>query len=246
MNKQREAIYSLRKEILLGESGKDYVLERAEDVVDFILDTHCGEKTDPREWDLEGLTTDMLAYFDLRTEQLGDLDGLGADDLRARLTKAIRDKYEGKEERIGAGAMRAFERDIMLRIVDHAWKEHLLALDHLKEGINLRGYAQRDPKQEYKKESYELFQAMKERIEDSLLKTLFRLEPMNEEQIEEERRRRAEAFRRRFQLSAAAASGQEAPQTVVKKEAKVGRNDQCPCGSGKKYKKCHGINAAAS
>ena len=130
------------------------------------------------------------------------------------------------------------------------WKEHLLALDHLKEGINLRGYAQRDPKQEYKKESYEAFQTMKERIEDSILKTLFRMEPMTEEQLEDERHRRAEAFRKRFQLSAAAASAAEAgearPQTVKHAGAKVGRNDPCPCGSGKKYKKCHGATAAAS
>jgi preprotein translocase subunit SecA len=250
MNKQREAIYSLRKEILLGDAGKEYVLERTEDVVDFIIDTHCGEKVDRSEWDLEGVATDMLGYFDLRVEQLGDLDGLGVEGLRERLLGAVRAKYEEKEGRLGT-AMRAFERDIMLRVVDNAWKEHLLALDHLKEGINLRGYAQKDPKQEYKRESYELFQAMKERIEDSIIKTLFRLEPLNEEQIEEERQRRAEAFRRRFQLAAVQAGAQQSgqpqqPQPVARKEAKVGRNDPCPCGSGKKYKKCHGINAAAS
>jgi preprotein translocase subunit SecA len=249
MNKQREAIYSLRKEILHGEAGKDYVLERAEDVVDFVVQTHCGEKPDAQDWDLEGLSTDMLAYFDIKVEELGNLGELALDELRDHLKDAVTKKYEEKTERLGA-IMQVFERDIMLRVVDHAWKEHLLALDHLKEGINLRGYAQRDPKQEYKKESYEAFQTMKERIEDSILKTLFRMEPMTEEQIEEDRRRRAEAFRKRFQLSAAAASAAEAaeakPQTVVRKGDKVGRNDPCPCGSGKKYKKCHGATAAVS
>jgi preprotein translocase subunit SecA len=246
MNKQREAIYALRKEILLGEAGKDYVLERAADVLDFVVDTHCGEKTDPRDWDLEALSTDMLAYFDIGVEELGALDELGLDELRDHLKKTVTDKYEAKEARLGGDFMRAFERDIMLRVVDHAWKEHLLALDHLKEGINLRGYGQRDPKQEYKKESYELFQTMKERVEDTLLKTLFRLEPMNEQQMEEERQRRAEAFRRRFQLAApqGASGGEPQSQTVVRKGEKVGRNDPCPCGSGKKYKKCHGTDAA--
>ena len=249
MNKQREAIYGLRKEILHGEAGKDYVLERADDVIDYVADTHCGEKVDPQDWNLEGISTEMLAYFDLGVEQLGKLEELGVDELRDHLKATVKAKYEEKEQRLGA-IMRLFERDIMLRVVDHAWKEHLLALDHLKEGINLRGYGQRDPKQEYKKESYEAFQLMKERVEDSILKTLFRMEPMTEEQMEEERRRRAEAFRRRFQLSAAAATAAEAgegkPQTVVRKGEKVGRNDPCPCGSGKKYKKCHGATAAVS
>jgi preprotein translocase subunit SecA len=249
MNKQREAIYALRKEILLGDAGKEYVLERAEDAVDYAMGTHCGEKVDAQDWDLEALSTDMLAYFDIHVGELGNLESMALDELREHLKASVTKKYEEKSERLGA-IMQVFERDIMLRVVDHAWKEHLLALDHLKEGINLRGYAQRDPKQEYKKESYEAFQLMKERIEDQILKTLFRMEPMTEEQLEEERRRRAEAFRKRFQLSAAAASAAEAaearPQTVKNTSAKVGRNDPCPCGSGKKYKKCHGATAAVS
>jgi preprotein translocase subunit SecA len=249
MNKQREAIYSLRKEILLGEAGKDYVLERADDVVDFVMDTQCGQKVDAQDWDLGALATDMLAYFDIQVGELGDLESLALEELREHLKGLVTTKYEEKSQRLGA-IMQLFERDIMLRVVDHAWKEHLLGLDHLKEGINLRGYAQRDPKQEYKKESYEAFQLMKERIEDQILKTLFRMEPMTEEQMEEERRRRAEAFRKRFQLSAAAASAAEAaearPQTIKHAGAKVGRNDPCPCGSGKKYKKCHGATAAVS
>ena len=248
MNKQREAIYALRKEILLGQAGKDYVLERAADVVDYVVETHTADKADPRDWDLEALATDVLGYFDIGVEQLGELGELGLDELRDHLKKVVTDKYEAKEARLGGDFMRAFERDIMLRVVDHAWKEHLLALDHLKEGINLRGYGQRDPKQEYKKESYELFQTMKERVEDTLLKTLFRLEPMTEQQMEEERQRRAEAFRRRFQLTApqGASGGEAQAQTVVRKGEKVGRNDPCPCGSGKKYKKCHGATVAAS
>jgi len=135
-------------------------------------------------------------------------------------------------------------------VVDHSWKDHLLALDHLKEGIGLRGYGQKDPLNEYKKESYELFLAMKERVEDTVIKTLYRLEPVSEAQMEEERRRKAEAQRaaaaQRFQFSAPAKSAEASKAaTVVNKEAKVGRNDPCPCGSGKKYKKCHGAAAGA-
>ncbi|HET9768717.1 MAG TPA: preprotein translocase subunit SecA, partial [Thermoanaerobaculia bacterium] len=151
MNKQREAIYALRKEILLGEAGKDYVLERADDVVDFVMDTHCGQKVDAQDWELEPLATDMLAYFDIQVGELGDLESLALEELREHLKGLVTTKYEEKSQRLGA-IMQLFERDIMLRVVDHAWKEHLLGLDHLKEGINLRGYAQRDPKQEYKKE----------------------------------------------------------------------------------------------
>jgi preprotein translocase subunit SecA len=136
----------------------------------------------------------------------------------------------------------------MLRVVDQSWKDHLLALDHLKEGIGLRGYGQRDPKQEYKKESFDLFQAMKERIEDTITKTLFRLEPVSEEQMAEQRRRR-QAPPMGFQFSAPAKAGpppRQQPQTVVRQGEKVGRNDPCPCGSGKKYKKCHGASSAVA
>ncbi len=153
-------------------------------------------------------------------------------------------RYDAKEERLGSELMRMFERDIMLRVVDQSWKDHLLALDHLKEGIGLRGYGQRDPKNEYKRESYELFQAMKERIEDTVLKTLFRLEPLSEEQLAERRQQQGDAAARRMRFTAPPKAGAPArPQTVKRDEKKVGRNDPCPCGSGKKYKKCHGSPA---
>ena len=134
--------------------------------------------------------------------------------------------------------MRVFKRDIMLRVADHSWKDHL-ALDHLKEGIGLRGYGQRDPLNEYKKESYDLFLGMKDQVEDTVIKTLFRLEPVSEEQLAEERRRQA-APAKRFEFTAPAKTAEPASATVVRKDVKVGRNDPCPCGSGKKYKKCHG------
>jgi preprotein translocase subunit SecA len=165
MNKQREAIYDLRKEVLSGREGKDYVLRTAQDIIGYLIDTHCPEKSDPRDWNLSGLHTDLMAYFQIDTNTLGlKLDELGVDELEDQLTTTVTSKYEGKEEKHGEDVMRAFERFLLLREVDFAWKDHLLALDHLKEGIGLRGYGQRDPKNEYKRESYDLFQAMKERI----------------------------------------------------------------------------------
>ncbi len=248
MNKQREAIYTLRKDILEGREGRDYVLGIARDVVNYVVETHCPEKADPRDWELEAIVTDMLAYFNLPVGELdSDLEELGIDELKDSLWQAVEAKYAAKEERLGSELMRLFERDILLRVVDGAWKDHLLALDHLKEGIGLRGYGQRDPLQEYKRESFELFQAMKERVEDTILKTLFRLEPVSEEQLaEQQRRRRLAGPATRFQLSAPPkeASGRQRPATVVRDGEKVGRNDPCPCGSGKKYKKCHGAPEA--
>jgi preprotein translocase subunit SecA len=255
MNKQREAIYQLRRDILEGREGRDYILRVATDVVAYLVDTHCPEKSDAREWNLTELSTDVIAYFDIQLHG-GDvrIEELDAAQLREHIQGLVEARYSEKESRLGSDLMRLFERDVMLRIVDAAWKDHLLALDHLKEGIGLRGYGQRDPKNEYKRESYDLFSGMKERIEDSVIKTLFRLEPVSPEQMEERRRARAAAaLRPRFQLEGGAGTAPSAfaprqagppqpakPQTVVRQGDKIGRNDPCPCGSGKKYKKCHG------
>ncbi len=246
MNKQREEVYRLRHGIQTGAEGRDYVLQVAGDILDFVLDNHCPEKADPLDWNLGEVSTDMLAYFDLSVSDLdAKLEELGIDELRAELWTAIESKYDEKEERLGSELMRLFEREVLLRVVDTSWKDHLLALDHLREGIGLRGYGQRDPKQEYKRESYELFQAMKERIEDGAIRTLFRAEPVSEEQMAEQRQRR-KAPASRFQFSAPRKTTAPAPKTVVRSSEKVGRNAPCPCGSGKKYKKCHGAAARAA
>ena len=247
MNKQRTEIYALRRDILEGREGRDYVMQVAGDVLDYVLDNHCSDKLDPEDWNLSEVTTDLLAYYNLNVAELGiQLDELGIDELRDGVWAAVEEKYREKEERLGDELMRLFERHVLLREVDHAWKDHLLALDHLKEGIGLRGYGQRDPKQEYKRESYELFQAMKERIEDAIIKTLFRAEPVSEEQMAEQRRRRAATPDQGIQFSAPPKAAISKPKTVVRKEGKVGRNEPCPCGSGKKYKKCHGARTAAA
>ncbi len=241
MNKQREAIYKLRRDILEGREGRDYVMGLAEDILDGLLDLHCPEKSDPQDWDLTGLRTEMLAYFNINAGGM-NLDELGIDERRETLWKVIEERYAEKESRHDPEVIRGFERAIMLQSVDTAWKDHLLALDHLKEGIGLRGYGQRDPLQEYKKESFDLFDMMRERVENDIVQKLFRFEPMTEEQVIEQRARQQRAAAPRIELSAPPkVEGQRPQQPAANRgEVKVGRNDPCPCGSGKKYKKCHG------
>ncbi|REJ83438.1 MAG: preprotein translocase subunit SecA [Acidobacteria bacterium] len=272
MNKQREAIYRLRRDILDGTEGREYVLGVARDVIGYLVDGTCDRKVDPSEWQLDDLEHEFKAYFDVDLSEAGiDLRTLGRDALHDDLVQVMERRFSEQEEKNGSETFAGLARHIMLSSVDAAWKDHLLSLDHLKEGVNLRGYAQKDPKNEYKRESYELFQAMKDRVEDSILKTLFRVQPMTSEQLAElERRRRRPAAADQMRLSqpaaAAAPGGPEAiggpaaipgapppspgppprpgkPQTVVRQAPKVGRNDPCPCGSGKKYKRCHGMAA---
>ena len=292
MNKQREAIYELRRDILLGREGRDYVMKIARDVVDYLIERHCPAKLDPRDWKIDEMRSEIRAFFNLDEADLEEpLEEMGTEELEEAIIGAAERSYGEKEEAHGAEAVRAAERHHMLRVVDAAWKDHLLALDHLKEGIGLRGYGQRDPKNEYKRESYELFTEMKERTEDTIIKDLFRLRPISAEEIAElERRRRAlgpqsMSFRHPSALGLPApavgpqpgpgpgmpgvpgmpsggspgpaaggfpppqASGgppmrPQKPRTVVRSQAKVGRNAPCPCGSGKKYKKCCGAPVA--
>ena len=239
MNKQREAIYQLRRDILDGVEGEEYIRNITHDLADYVVETHCPERADPRDWNLSEVATDVLAYFDIDINSLGfDLSTLGVTELADRLKAEADTKFEEKKERLGTELMAIFQRDVMLRVVDQSWKDHLLALDHLREGIGLRAVGQRDPKQEYKRESFELFQSMKERIEDTTIKTIYRVEPMSVEQVNEQRRQRRQRPPSGFQFSAPPKSS--GPPKTVRAEAKVGRNDPCPCGSGKKFKKCHG------
>ena len=171
-----------------------------------------------------------------------DIRELPYDKLASLLSETIRRKYEEKEQRVGPEYIRLQERMIMLQVLDVQWKDHLWALDHLKEGIGLRGYGQRDPLIEYKKESFEMFEALRARIEEETIRYLFLFEPMSLEEQERREREREESRRRQLRnQSLVYSAGASAPLTPQKREvAKVGRNDPCPCGSGKKFKKCHG------
>jgi preprotein translocase subunit SecA len=243
-NKQRNEIYSLRRDLLEGKEEKEYVLEKAREVLDFLVDDYLAVHKSPADWDLPGLGQQLRHFFGVDPEALEiDVASLRLDDVAETLWPALLARYEAKEEKVGQEMMRQYERHILLQIIDGSWKDHLLAMDHLKDGIGLRAYGQRDPLVEYKKESFEMFGHTKERIENDAVRFLFLLEPMtDDERQRQEERRRAEQ-QQIFSSASRSAAGVTAKggvQQVKRKVAKVGRNDPCPCGSGKKYKKCHG------
>ncbi|MGQ0732994.1 MAG: preprotein translocase subunit SecA [Acidobacteriota bacterium] len=286
MNKQRESVYTLRREILEGQIHLDedelsdtrgYAIATAEEILDDKVDLFAGRSMDEEDWDLNALRRDLSQVFGLTD---ADYDEIGLNnkstaELRDMLWERIQAKYLDKERIVPAELMRRVERDLMLQIVDAQWKDHLYSLDHLKEGIGLRGYGQRDPLVEYKKESFQLFQDMRTRIEEEIVRYLWWLRPVVDGEPDSAATRARPAPRRpaalRYNDPAAqrtpayAASGvgaarggggesatataprparvggDDAPvRTVRREEPKIGRNDPCWCGSGKKFKKCHG------
>jgi preprotein translocase subunit SecA len=244
MNKQRESIYTLRRSILEGREGKEYILNAAADIVEFLVDTHVPE--DAREHPNEAeLNAELFDYFGVDLKSAGvDLSTMSSETVKQRLIEAVNKRYEEKEKAVGPEMMRLHEKYLLLQVIDQQWKDHLLNIDHLKEGIGLRGYGQRDPLVEYKKESFDLFQDMMERIQDRVVKYLWKMEVvLEQEQAEVPRVQRISPQKPKQQPMFFSGSAGSEPQTVRRKEAKVGRNDPCPCGSGKKYKKCHGAAA---
>src|SRR4051812_30059896 len=281
MNKQRENIYALRRQILEGkiqfqdEDGgettvgtREYLMDLAEEILDSLLETYAARQADYEQWDLDALKLEVSRIFAIDTSDLEFADRT-ADEIRDALWERIRQSYEEKEQLVGREVLERVERDIMLQIVDGQWKDHLYSLDHLKEGIGLRGYGQRDPLVEYKKESFNLFQAMKDRVDEEIVRYLWWLRPVITEEGEMPVARRAPARPRTplilsgpseepvSAFAGATRSAVAAPpapnrqparvggddavvKTVRRDQPKVGRNDPCPCGSGKKYKKCHG------
>jgi preprotein translocase subunit SecA len=184
MNKQRTTIYGQRKEILEGKDLKSYVQELVETLVDWILDANANKDANPDDWDLESLKKAMGAQFGLDLDRLGiDWKGVNHEELRETVLKTLTSAYEDKERILGPSRMREFERMILLQVIDTQWKDHLLGMDYLKEGIGLRGYGQRDPLIEYKKESYDMFQAMLDRVEEETIRFLFLLQPVVEEPL---------------------------------------------------------------
>jgi preprotein translocase subunit SecA len=242
MNKQRETIYSLRRSFLEGRDQKEFVLERARSIASWLVETHCPREQHPDQWNATQFGNEILNQFgiDLKTAGI-DLAALNHDELDEKLLEKVAGRYDDKEKLFGMQTLRWLERHILLDIVDAQWKDHLLTLDHLKEGIGLRGYGQKDPLVEFKKEAFTLFEEMMDRIDTEAVRFLFLMQPARPEaearQIEQRQRRQQQNLQ--FQAGPAQA---EAPKPV-RSGAKVGRNDPCPCGSGKKYKKCHGAAA---
>jgi preprotein translocase subunit SecA len=236
MNQQRKVIYEQRREILAGQDLKEEVLGLAEDMLDGMLGFYCPEDAYPESWDVAGLTDALASKFSFRMTGI-DPQALGRDEFREKLWEAVKQSYEAKETEIGSELMRHLEKVFMLQAVDHQWKDHLLAMDHLKEGIGLRGYGQKDPLIEYKKEGFDMFEEMKLRIVETTVENLFRIKAAAREQSQEiERKQR----RQIANLSFVGAGDAAAKPEPVHAAQKVGRNDPCPCGSGLKYKKCHG------
>jgi preprotein translocase subunit SecA len=245
MNKQRATIYTLRRQLLEQTDQRGEIQSIAQNIIDYLLDQHMNLEQMPEEWDLQGFKVQIAFQFGLDLNEAGiDLNNLERDEIRAAIWQKLEQTYTEKETAIGAEAMRYYERIIMLNIVDSQWKDHLQAIDHLKEWINQMGYAQKDPLVEYKKQSFDLFEAMLDRIDIETVRSLYHLQVAVEEAPEQRMQRRPRrghiTFTKANATASAAGEDSGKPRTVVSDHPKIGRNDPCPCGSGKKYKKCHG------
>jgi preprotein translocase subunit SecA len=240
MNKQREVIYNQRREVLKGEDLKQEVLEMAQGLSDEILARYGDKELHPSDWDLSGLREGLHHQFNLRVDfKAEELDNLTVDGLTELAIDKITQAYEDKETRFGAPMLRQLEKIIMLQTIDSLWKDHLLSMDHLKEGIGLRGYGQKNPLQEYQKEGFEMFEDMIHRIQEDVVQKLFTVEIAREsvaQQMEMEQPRPQRMILSRGGGSAEAPRAQQARRHGEK----IGRNNPCPCGSGKKYKRCCG------
>jgi preprotein translocase subunit SecA len=241
MNKQRKVIYEMRREVLGSDDLRDMVMEFTEEVAEGIVATFADEKTHPEEWDYEGLANAVAAQFGFRFEvPEGERAGLSPQALADRVREGAEAFYKRKEEEYGPEVLRYFEKMFLLSTVDALWKDHLLSMDHLKEGIGLRGYGQKDPLKEYQREGFDMFSDMVGRIKEEALKRIYTVKVQREE--EGAAPPVPAAGPRRVSLSKG--DIRHAGETTQKRHGvKIGRNDPCPCGSGKKYKKCCGREA---
>ncbi len=275
MNQQRKTVYSMRREVLAAgadeplieyiekdertrkkerivrkiswEDQREKVISIMEDVIlDDILASTCPPGKSPEAWDIDRLKEMVQGQFGLGINFGDKLPG-DTDELAEQIFNMVEKAYKAKEEQFGQDGWRKLEQYIYLNVIDTLWKDHLLAMDHLRQGIGLRGYAQKDPKIEYKKEGYDMFQQMTARVRGAVVGNLLRVQPRQTESAAEVERQMA-ARRQQQPVIETHGNAEDAaaakPQTVTRQEPKVGRNDPCPCGSGKKYKKCHGLQAA--
>jgi preprotein translocase subunit SecA len=256
MNKQRETIYGLRRQLMEEPDQRDYLMGDpptagvAYDLLSDLTTQYLNPDVSQDDWDIDNYKIQIKTIydFDADSERL-DIPNMTSPEVVDAIWERLKVKYEIKEQQIGPEAMRTYERIIMLNIIDAQWKDHLLSLDHLKQGIGLVGYGQKDPLVEYKKQSFDLFQEMLDRIDTTTIRSLFNLQVVQEQAPDtlQQRRmaRRPASLRFTGPNQGAAPAGEEdgKTRTVVRDQPKVGRNNPCPCGSGKKYKKCHGIAA---
>ncbi|RAT13716.1 preprotein translocase subunit SecA [Lonsdalea populi] len=244
-NDQRRAIYTQRNELLNSVDISETINSIRDDVFNATIDNHIPPQSLEEMWDIDGLEQRLKNDFDLEmpiAEWLEKEPQLHEETLRERIHEQAMEVYARKEEVVGVDVMRNFEKGVMLQTLDSLWKEHLAAMDYLRQGIHLRGYAQKDPKQEYKRESFSMFAAMLEALKYEVISTLSKVQvrmPEEIEALEQQRREEAERLASQQQLSHQSEVA-AAPVVGGSSERKIGRNDPCPCGSGKKYKQCHG------
>ena len=251
-NDQRQVVYAQRNELMDAESIQDTIQNIEQDVISGIVDQYIPPQSLEELWDVSGLEQRLGNEFGLKLtiqKWLDEDDNLHEETLRERILSSWSDLYKAKEEMVGAQVLRQFEKAVMLQTLDGLWKEHLAAMDHLRQGIHLRGYAQKNPKQEYKRESFELFQQLLETLKNDVISVLSKVQVQAQSDVDEmEQRRRDEEAKIKLAyqhasaeaLSDTAEQQVEAPRTVIREGEKIGRNDPCPCGSGQKYKQCHG------
>ena len=256
-NEQRKVIYHMRNTLLAADNIGETIADFRQDVLNATVSAHIPPQSLPEQWDVAGLEAALKSDFgvDLPVQQwLDEDDHLYEETLREKLMTELLAAYNEKEEQASAEALRTFEKQIVLRVLDDLWKDHLSTMDHLRHGIHLRGYAQKNPKQEYKRESFTLFSELLDSIKRDSIRVLSHVQVRREDPVEEEARLRqeAEALAARMQFQHDEAPGLDAPeelgeevdaalaQSPVRNEQKLGRNELCWCGSGKKFKHCHG------
>ncbi|UVE18612.1 preprotein translocase subunit SecA [Pseudomonas sp. LS44] len=256
-NEQRKVIYHMRNTLLASAEIGETIAEFRQDVLNATFHQHIPPQSLPEQWDVAGLEAALNSDFSIKLpiqQWLDEDDHLYEEPLRERILEALLAAYNEKEDMASADALRTFEKQILLRVLDDLWKDHLSTMDHLRHGIHLRGYAQKNPKQEYKRESFNLFQELLDSIKRDTIRVLSHVQVRREDPIEEEARlrREAEQMAQRMQFQHAEVSALDQPEamaeegdvavvtTPVRVEPKIGRNELCPCGSGKKYKHCHG------
>lgn len=248
-NDQRKVVYELRDELMSADDISDMIAQNREDVLNAVMDEYIPPQSLEDMWDIKGLEDRLKNDFDLPLPIQSWLDAdnkLYEEALRERIIEQAVEVYKAKEQAVSPAVMRNFEKSVMLQTLDTLWKEHLAAMDHLRQGIHLRGYAQKNPKQEYKRESFELFEDLLESLKSDVITVLSKVRVQQQEEVERmeaQRRAQAEEAARHAQAqhaSADAAEQDESNQPMVRDERKVGRNEPCPCGSSKKYKQCHG------
>ncbi|MGD8785634.1 MAG: preprotein translocase subunit SecA [Thioalkalispiraceae bacterium] len=247
-NDQRKEIYSIRNELMSSDDISDTINAIREDVLNAVIDTYIPPQSIEEQWEVHGLEEALESEFGLKLplhQWLEEDDSMHEETLRDRIHEEMVAAYQAKQDQVGPEVLRHFEKEVALTVLDTQWKDHLATMDQLRQGIHLRSYAQKNPKQEYKRESFELFSEMLQRFKNEVISILSKIQIHSEEEVAamEEQRRRSSGGNMEFQHEEAAtlaADEAEEAKPFVREGRKIGRNEPCPCGSGKKYKQCHG------